>query len=77
MTAVDRKNWSDKVFDELKIELPSHYDIFFFAGEKYRQYLLLKLKEAGYTCRVPLKGMQIGEQLQYLSTQIGDKKVQI
>jgi hypothetical protein len=70
MKAVDRKNWAEKVFADIVKEIPSQSEIYFFAGEKYRQFLLPQLEEAKFTCYVPLKGMQIGEQLQYLSNQI-------
>lgn len=70
MKAEDRKNWAEKVAANLLELLPDECEIYCFAGEKYRQYLLPKIEEAGLNCRIPLKGMQIGEQLQYLSNRI-------
>lgn len=70
MKSNDRKKWADKVFQELKKKISRDNQIYIFAGEKYRQYLIPKLEDAGYTCHIPLKGMQIGEQLQFLSNQL-------
>ncbi|PFW75837.1 hypothetical protein COL23_13455 [Priestia aryabhattai] len=70
MKAADRKKWADNVFENLVKELSPAVDIYFFAGEKYRQYLLPQLEKANFKCYVPLKGMQIGEQLQFLNSKI-------
>nr|WP_139185694.1 DUF6884 domain-containing protein [Bacillus sp. OK048] len=66
MKVAERKNWSENVFDEIQRELPYESHIYIFASEKYRQYLLPNLEEAGFTCNVPLKGTGFGEQIQYL-----------
>ncbi|WP_338452541.1 hypothetical protein R4Z09_12070 [Niallia oryzisoli] len=70
MIAEERREWADRVGEELISEFTNQPEIYFFAGEKYRQYLVPILENAGSKCHVPLKGMQIGEQLQYLSNQI-------
>lgn len=70
MRAIERKKWADNVAEELLEDLSNQTEIYFFAGEKYRQYLLPQLEKADFTCHVPLRGMQIGEQLQYLNSKI-------
>jgi hypothetical protein len=68
MRAAERKSWAEKIFEELQNKIPSDSTIYFFAGEKYRQYLCPKLESAGISYHIPLKGMQIGEQLSYLNS---------
>ena len=67
MKAVERRKWADNVAEALLRDLSKQTEIYFFTGEKYRQYLLPQLEKAGFKCHVPLRGMQIGEQLQYLN----------
>lgn len=55
--------WSYKVYDQLcQIEL-SQVD--FYAGEKYRKHLLPLLQNKNIICNIPLKGLSIGQQLQF------------
>lgn len=70
MSTVRRREWANQVAIDLKLVLPPHCDVYFFAGEKYRQNLIPQLENEGFPCHVPLQGMQIGEQLQYLSENI-------
>jgi len=37
----------------------------FYAGTKYREYLIPALEQKGIICNVPLKGKAIGEKLQF------------
>jgi hypothetical protein len=64
-TTAERKEWSAVVFNQIreKIPNPSSYELYFHAGTKYREFLIPLLTEAGYSCKVPLKGLKIGEQL--------------
>ncbi len=63
MRAVEVKAWAKTVLEQLQAKTDLKQDKFvFLAGEKYRKYLLPRL--AHYA--IPLKGMRIGEQLQYL-----------
>ncbi len=60
------KTWADKVIEQLKEKTDLQSDHFIFlAGEKYRKYLAPHL--ASY--KIPLQGMPIGKQLQYLAIQ--------
>jgi hypothetical protein len=70
MRAGERKAWASRVLDQLKRNFDLQRDHFIIlAGERYRQYLLPHL--ASY--EIPLKGLPIGKQLQYLKRQVGDE----
>ncbi|CAH0248995.1 hypothetical protein SRABI80_02939 [Peribacillus frigoritolerans] len=61
MKASERKIWSElvlKQIDNLQLKLKQ---IDFYAGSKYREYLIPFLEQKGFTCNVPLKGKGIGE----------------
>jgi len=67
MGANARKAWANKVIEQLQVHADLQHDHFIIlAGERYRQYLLPHL--ASY--EVPLKGLPIGKQLQYLKKQV-------
>ena len=68
MKVSERKEWSESVLkqiDDLDLNITQ---IDFYAGEKYRQYLIPALVQKGITCRVPLQGKGIGEQLSFYTT---------
>jgi len=55
--------WSYNVYDQLcKFEL-SQVD--FYAGEKYRKYLIPLLQNKNININIPLKGLGIGQQLKF------------
>lgn len=63
MNIHDRKSWSNKVIEQLKEKTDLKNDEFIFlAGEKYRRFLLPHISHY----RLPLKGLGIGRQLQFL-----------
>ncbi len=63
MSAVERRNWANKVTAQLRKCCDLETDHFvILAGQKYRQYLLPYLK----SYEVPLAGLPIGKQLQFL-----------
>jgi hypothetical protein len=63
MKSGEIKAWSDKVIGQMKKVIGLDNDeIIFLAGSKYRKYLLPNIKNA----RMPLQGMSIGKQLQFL-----------
>ncbi len=63
MSAHERKKWAAKVISQLREHSNLESDHFvILAGEKYRQYLLPHLK----SYEVPLAGLPIGKQLQFL-----------
>ena len=63
MTSAERKDWADKVVDQLKEKTDVENDRFvFLAGQKYRENLISQLKNY----EIPLKNLAIGKQLQRL-----------
>jgi hypothetical protein len=64
MSADQIKTWAARVLAQLSEKADLRQDHFIFlAGQKYRQYLLPKIK----SYEIPLKGLPIGKQLQFLS----------
>jgi hypothetical protein len=59
------KKWSDQVLEQflVKIELRDLGKVYFYAGKKYRQYLIPMLEKINIKCEVPLKNLGIGKQL--------------
>ena len=67
MSVSEKKKWSNEVYQELqKSEVINNTNFIFLAGENYRKYLVEKL--AHY--EVPMKGLQIGKQLQFLTEKL-------
>jgi hypothetical protein len=67
MPAKDRKSWAQGVLKQLN----SRFDLkrchfIILAGSRYRQFLLPNL----YSYEIPLEGLSIGKQLQYLKRQL-------
>ena len=70
MPANERKSWANNVVEQLKRYFDPTQDHFIIlAGERYRQYLLPHLS----SYEIPLKGLPIGKQLQYLKRQVHDE----
>jgi len=70
MTVTERKAWSASVsLDIFKSCTPeTEFDI--LAGNSYTKYLVPLLCERGYTVRLPLKGLGIGQRLAWLNNRI-------
>ncbi len=59
----ERKDWAKRVLQKLtKVSSLESDEFIILAGEKYREYLINKIKNY----KIPLKGLSIGKQLQYL-----------
>jgi hypothetical protein len=71
MNSLQRKEWSLDVFNQIIKLNPTHLD--FYAGKKYRDYLIPLLKERGIHCIVPLEGKGIGEQLGFYKQQLDNQ----
>ncbi|MEQ8579305.1 MAG: hypothetical protein RIC57_00385 [Balneola sp.] len=66
MLVIERKEWSKRVVDQLKSVADLKNDEFtFLAGDKYRKYLLTEIDRV----KIPMQGLKIGEQLQWLTKQ--------
>lgn len=69
MAADERRAWADRVLDQLRERADLKEDRFtVLAGKKYREHLVPPLERV----EVPLEGMRIGEQLQFLTGAVGD-----
>lgn len=67
MSSKEIKAWAKAVIEKLsKVSDLEKDDFTFLAGEKYRKYLLPHIKNY----KIPLKGLGIGKQLQYLKREI-------
>lgn len=67
MSSYEIKNWAKKVKNQMKEKMDFKNDeIIFLAGEKYRKFLLPIFHKVS----IPLKGLSIGKQLQYLKNKI-------
>ena len=66
MRTYEIKEWSKEVVRQVKSVADLKNDEFtFLAGEKYRKYLIPELSQV----KIPMKGLKIGEQLQWLTKQ--------
>lgn len=70
MPSSERRQWTDKVFCQILEALPQGAAIDVYAGSKYREKLVPMLEDAGYTVKLPLKGLGIGQQLAWFDKQI-------
>ncbi len=67
MSRADLKAWSDIVFGQLQTCTDVENDRFvFLAGDRYRRYLVPRLGSV----EVPMEGLGIGEQLQFLKSRL-------
>ncbi len=67
MTVTQRKAWADQVFRDLRtVTDPEKDDFIILAGTAYRAFLTPRLANV----TVPLEGMGIGKQLQWLKQQV-------
>ncbi len=67
MNISEKKSWSNKVFKRLQeFEKINSTNFIFLAGENYRKYLVKKLPYY----KIPMKGLRIGEQLQFLTEKL-------
>jgi hypothetical protein len=69
--ASERKLWAGRVFEELLPYLSAGDSVVFLAGKAYRQYLIDQIRRIGCRVEVPMEGLGIGKQLQWLSKQLG------
>lgn len=61
-----RRQWAETVLADLMKVIPESASISFLAGSKYREYLVEPLQERGYEVHIPMQGLGIGKQLQWL-----------
>ncbi len=66
----ERDEWSDRIWAVLHQRLTSGDRVTILAGERYRESLVPLMTEYGCHVDVPMKGLGIGRQLQWLSHQL-------
>jgi cytoplasmic iron level regulating protein YaaA (DUF328/UPF0246 family) len=67
-----RRVWSERVLESLSHEVSTDDTLIVLAGARYREGLFPRLKEMGIAVQVPLEGLKLGQQLQWLKQQSGD-----
>ena len=71
MPSAEIRRWAEKVKEQMKGKINFVNDeVVFLAGEKYRKYLLPFFAQTN----IPLKGLSIGRQLQYLKAKTSRAK---
>jgi len=66
MPVAQRRDWARRVGEALKPHLVGAQQVVVLAGERYREFLMPMLKSACPDVRVPMEGLAIGYQLQWL-----------
>ena len=66
MRKLERRAWADRVIDQLGTNLPERADILMLAGERYRDGLMSWLLARGHHIQVPMEGLPMGKQVQWL-----------
>src|SRR5690606_8638788 len=67
MGIAERRRWADRVNSQLEEVVQSGSILLLLAGARYREGVEPVQRQRGVTVRVPMEGMRIGEQLQWLS----------
>ena len=62
--------WSQRVFFDIKEKIPINTTLVIFAGVQYRRFLYPSLCRYGYNIEIPMRGLGIGKQLQWLKANI-------
>jgi len=72
MKTQQRKEWAIKTFNQMKnkLKLEDFNEIFFHAGNNYREHLISKLRDMGILCEVPLEHLKIGEQMAWYNKHV-------
>ncbi|MBG9444029.1 DUF6884 domain-containing protein [Cytobacillus firmus] len=68
MKVSERKKWSELVIKQIEKLGLNITKIDFYAGTKYRDYIIPALEQKEIVCNVPLQGKGIGEQLSFYTT---------
>ncbi len=69
-TQLERVKWADRIWDLLLLHLNPTDRVTILAGRHYRENLVPCLKKYGCQVDIPMKGLGIGRQLQWLSRQL-------
>ena len=67
MGAAERRAWAEKVQSQMGQSLPDADEVVILAGTRYREHLEDWLHPRFARVQVPMRGLQIGKQLQWLT----------
>jgi hypothetical protein len=67
MSREDRKKWSEGVLTDIKKNIPISETLVVLAEVHYREFLVPALESFGYSVKVPMVGLPLGKQLQWLA----------
>jgi len=67
MPVMQRREWGAEVLAALFDILSDGDELTFIAGEHYREFLVPELQAKGFRIHVPMEGLTIGKQLQWLN----------
>lgn len=70
MRVAARREWSNRVKNQLASQLPAADRIVVLAGQRYREFLMDYLDSAVPQVDIPLDGLRIGEQLRWLKAHL-------
>ena len=65
-----RLTWANAVMQELGHHLNGVQTVVFFAGQRYREFLVPEMQKRSVRVQVPMEGLKIGEQLAWLNDRI-------
>jgi hypothetical protein len=65
MTLAERRDWSQRTFDQLLPRLEGVACVVVLAGMRYREFLVPRLVALGKKVEIPLEGLTIGRQLRW------------
>ena len=71
-TTTGRRIWAEGVLRSLLPRLKGSDDVVFLAGIAYRENLVSPIREHGCRVEIPMEGLRIGEQLNWLNEQLMD-----
>jgi len=70
MPAADRRAWAGRVQEQMETALPPAGEVVILAGRRYREYIAGYLTKRFGKVSVPMEGIGIGEQRQWLGRAI-------
>lgn len=66
MSVHERRSWAEQVQKQMEVILPDADEVVVFAGNKYRENLMPYLRKRFLEVKVPMDGLTIGRQLNWL-----------
>ena len=70
MPVNERRRWASQVLNDLKSIIKPGDKVIFFAGQRYREFLIDSLIAMGVIVEIPMLGLQIGKQLQWMKERL-------